>query len=85
MSAPVLPSNTVQRKLNIDAQERSRKRVLGAGGTLLLLGLALVGTGPSDAGMGVCLVAMLVLIGGIHTFGRLGPDDGGRLRPPRTT
>lgn len=85
MSAPVVPSNTVQRKLNLDEQERVRKRMLGAGGTLLLLGLALVGTGPSDVGMVVCLVALLVVIGGIHAFGRLGPDEGGRLRPPRTT
>jgi hypothetical protein len=46
------------------------------GGGLLLLGLALVGLGPSDAGMVVTLLALLMMIYGIHTFGRLGPDEG---------
>lgn len=49
------------------------RRALTAGGVFLLLGLALVGMGPSDPGMVVTLAALLLMIYGIHTFGRLGP------------
>ena len=54
------------------AADRPRK-ALTAGGTLLPLGLALVGIGPSDVGMGITLLSLLVLIYGVHSFGRLGP------------
>jgi hypothetical protein len=56
------------------AEERSARRALGAGVSLAILGLALVGVGPSDAGMAVTLAGLLTLIYGIHTFGRLGPE-----------
>ncbi len=56
------------------AEERSARRALAAGGTLSLVGLMLVGMGPSDAGMVVCLLGLVILIYGIHTFGRLGPE-----------
>ena len=49
------------------------RRALSLGAVFLLLGIALVGVGPSDAGMVVTLGALLVMIYGIHTFGRLGP------------
>lgn len=49
------------------------RRALTVGGAFLLLGLALVGTGPSEIGMVVTLGALLMLIYGVHTFGRLGP------------
>jgi hypothetical protein len=60
-----------------------RRAILVASGALLL-GLALVGMRPSDpgdtglvdVGMVVTLLALFLLIGGIHTYGRLGPDDG---------
>lgn len=49
------------------------RRALLSGAIFLLIALALVGIGPSDAGMVVALLAMLMMIYGIHTFGRLGP------------
>lgn len=57
-------------------QERMAKRALVAGGALVPFGLALVGTGPSEAGAFVSLGALLTLIYGIHAYGRLGPDEG---------
>lgn len=56
------------------SEERSARRFLGAGGILSAVGLVLVGTGPSETGGVVCVVGLLVLIYGIHTFGRLGPE-----------
>ena len=49
------------------------RRALTVGGAFLLVGLALIGIGPSEPGMVVTLGALLVMIYGIHTFGRLGP------------
>jgi tetrahydromethanopterin S-methyltransferase subunit C len=49
------------------------RRALTVGGVFLLLGIALIGIGPSDSGMVVTLAALVVMIYGIHTFGRLGP------------
>lgn len=65
-TAPILPVTF--------ARERAARRALGAGGLLAALGLALVGTGPSEAGTVLCVAGLLVLIYGIHTFGRLGPE-----------
>ncbi len=56
------------------AQERSARRTLAIGVSLAVLGLALVGTGPSEAGMAITLAGLLALVYGIHTFGRLGPE-----------
>lgn len=55
------------------AQETWARRLVGAGATLSAFGLALVGIGPSDVGRVVTLVGVLVLVVGIHRFGRLGP------------
>lgn len=60
-----------------------RRAILVASGALLF-GLALVGMRPSDpsdtglvdVGMFVTLLSLVLLIAGIHTYGRLGPDDG---------
>jgi len=59
-----------------DAAASRPRKALGAGGLLLLAGLAMVGIGPSDAGTAVALAGFASLIYGIHTFGRLGPDAG---------
>jgi hypothetical protein len=53
--------------------ERRPRLALAAGGVLLVLGLALVGGGPSDFGKFIALGALLLLIYGVHSFGRLGP------------
>lgn len=52
------------------------RRSLAVGASALLVGLALVGTAESDLGMAVVLGALLVLVYGVHSFGRLGPDTG---------
>lgn len=57
-----------------DERDQKPRRALAAGGALLLTGLLLVGTGPSDLGTAVTLVGLLAMILGIHTFGRLGPE-----------
>jgi hypothetical protein len=49
------------------------RRTIAVSGALLLLGLALVGVGPSDIGSGVTLIALALLVLGIHQLGRLGP------------
>src|SRR5262249_42619930 len=69
-------------------EDRRPKRILAVSGTLVILGLSAVGTASSgastvldSAGAGVVLGAVLTLAGlvliiyGIHTFGRLGPDN----------
>jgi hypothetical protein len=55
--------------------EAQPRRMLGAGALLLLAGIATVGVGPSEVGVGLTLLALLVLAFGIHTFGRLGPEE----------
>ncbi|AUX45400.1 hypothetical protein SOCE26_068910 [Sorangium cellulosum] len=65
--------------------ERLARRALGGGGLLLVAGLALVGVGPSDAGMALTVIALAALLYGIHSFGRLGPERDGpgeRAQPP---
>lgn len=60
------------------------RRALFVGSFALLLGLALVGMRPSDpndtglidVGMVVVLLSLFLMIGAIHTYGRLGPDEG---------
>ena len=47
---------------------------LAIGGALAAVGLAIVGVGPSDFGAAVTLLGLVVFIGGIHSFGRLGPE-----------
>ena len=55
-------------------QEKAARRALTTGATLSVVGLMLVGIGPSDAGMAICLAGLIALIYGIHTYGRLGPE-----------
>ena len=55
--------------------EAQPRRMLGAGAVLLLVGVAAVGIGPHEIGIGLTLLALLVLAFGIHTFGRLGPEE----------
>ena len=68
-----MASGRASAKAAAKAEQRPRN-ALRAGGTLLLVGLAMVGIDASDAGTAVTLAGLLVLIYGIHTFGRLGPD-----------
>jgi dipeptide/tripeptide permease len=49
------------------------RRMIALGGALLIVGLAMVGVGPSDVGSGVTLIALALLVLGIHRLGRLGP------------
>ena len=55
--------------------EQKARRALGLGAGTLLAGIALVGIEQSDGGMILCLLGLLTLIYGIHTFGRLGPEE----------
>jgi hypothetical protein len=52
------------------------QRFVVAGGLATVVGLGLVGTGPSDVGRALWIGGVLVLVVGIHLLGRLGPDTG---------
>lgn len=52
------------------------RRFLLFGGTLLPFGIAISATGLSGAGAIVTLSGAALLIAGLHTFGRAGPDEG---------
>lgn len=52
------------------------QRFVIAGGLAIAVGLALVGTEPSDVGRALWIVGLLLLVTGIHMLGRLGPDLG---------
>ena len=62
---------------------RSPRRAIIFASSASLIGLALVGMRPPDpkdltvinVGMVVTLVSLIILIGGIHFYGRLGPQD----------
>jgi uncharacterized membrane protein YiaA len=58
--------------------EAQPRRMLGAGAVLLLMGIGVVGIGPHEIGIGLTLLALIVLAFGIHTFGRLGPQESAR-------
>jgi hypothetical protein len=61
----------------------SPRRAIVIASSAVLVGIALVGMRPSDPndlsvinlGMAITLVALIFLIGGIHFYGRLGPQD----------
>ncbi len=50
------------------------QRYLGLGATVSIVGLALVGTHDSKVGAFVVIVGLLVLLGSVHLFGRLGTE-----------
>ena len=59
---------------------RSPRNVLVAAGAVLILGLAVVGVGSAELGRWITLAGLLLMIFGVHTFGRLGPDGPGDAR-----
>jgi hypothetical protein len=52
------------------------KRFLLAGATLLPIGIALSAVGQGQLGAIGTVVALALLIAGLHTYGRAGPDPG---------
>lgn len=56
------------------AKVLEHQRYLGLGATVAIVGLALVGTHQSKAGALVVVVGLLVLMGSVHRFGRLGTE-----------
>ncbi len=53
------------------------RRFIAAGTSTAIAGIGLSATGASGAGSLVTVVGLAILIAGIHTFGRKGPDEGG--------
>jgi len=51
-------------------------RFLLGGATLLVLGIALSATGEVMIGSFACIIGVALLVSGLHTFGRAGPDMG---------
>jgi len=62
-------------RLDREAEEGTPRRLLALGAGLLIVALAIVGTTESDVGGWLGLAALIVLIYGVHRFGRLGPDE----------
>lgn len=63
------------------ALERHPRRALAIGGALLAIGIALLGTssgepmGVANPSTWITVAALVTLIYGVHTFGRLGPPE----------
>jgi hypothetical protein len=51
-------------------------RFLLVGATLLPVGIALSATGQAMMGSLLTIVGVALLVSGLHTFGRAGPDSG---------
>jgi hypothetical protein len=58
------------------ADAATARKFLVGGATLLPIGIALSAIGESSLGSIVSIVALAVLIAGLHTYGRAGPDPG---------
>ena len=56
-------------------------RFLLGGATLLVLGIALSATGEAMFGSLITIVGVALLVSGLHTFGRAGPDTGRGVPP----
>jgi hypothetical protein len=54
------------------------------GATILPVGIAFAATGEHVIGSVITLAAAAVLIAGLHTFGRAGPDPGEPERDERS-
>lgn len=52
------------------------RKFLLVGATVLPVGIALAAVGQGRAGSVVTIIGLAVLIAGLHTFGRAGPDPG---------
>jgi hypothetical protein len=55
---------------------RHPQRWLATAATVLLVGLGLVGLGPSALGTALSLLGAVTMLYAIHRFGRLGPEPG---------
>ena len=55
---------------------RHPQRWLAASATVLLVGLGLVGLGPSALGTALSLLGAVAMLYAIHKYGRLGPEHG---------
>lgn len=74
---PVADESAPARPEEVEPAEAKPPRVILAGAaTAAAGGLALVGIDQSEIGRWLSLGGLLLLIYGIHTFGRLGEDEG---------
>lgn len=51
------------------------QRMIAGSALFLLLGLALIGIGNQEGGVGITLLSLVGMMFGIHTYGRLGPEE----------
>jgi hypothetical protein len=58
----------------IPIPEEQARRTLAWGAGVLLMGIAAVGVGYADTGAGLVLIGLLLMILGIHVYGRLGAE-----------
>jgi uncharacterized membrane protein len=52
------------------------RRFLLVGATLLSIGIALSAAGEASLGSVITMLGLAILIAGLHTYGRAGPDPG---------
>ena len=51
-----------------------QRRLMAGAATVTLVGIALSATGSEDVGAWITAAALVTLIGGLHFFGRSGPE-----------
>jgi hypothetical protein len=56
-------------------EQGPRSALLVWGGAFLILGIGMVGVGAAAVGSPLVLAGLLNVVYGIHTYGRLGPED----------
>jgi len=76
MTAETSPGPALPYESGPSPAERSARTTLLWGAVVLASGIALVGVGSEDVGAVPVLAGLFLTILGIHTYGRLGPEDG---------
>ena len=59
----------------LKSQARSERRLLAAGATLTVFGIAMSTGDPASIASVLTLAGLLLVILGLHRFGRTGPDQ----------
>jgi hypothetical protein len=64
-----------------DTRARTLQRALAISASIVIVGLALVGTHSSAVGGLIVVLGMLALMWSVHSYGRLGPEETAAKQP----